>query len=166
MRLRALSLLLLAAALLLSGCDSDGDDPTTTQAAKNVSAWMDEVETALTDGLEPLRAWQTTDDGSKDRKSGCDDGKARRTYAATVDVPAQGDPARSRQRRGSGLGTATNAGWDPSASNDDEDAVTGAVSAKRTKADATGTKLTVDYSPVDGGWHYVVTARTACLPTE
>jgi len=31
---------------------------------------------------------------------------------------------------------------------------------------ASGTKLSVEYSPVDGGWHYVVTARTACLPTE
>lgn len=166
MRLRALSLLLLAAALLFSGCDSDGDGPTTTQAEKNVSAWMDEVETALTDGLEPLSAWQTTDDGSKDRKSGCDDGKARRTYAATVDVPAQGDPPDPDNAEALVWGQLIDVGWDPSASNDDEDAVTGAVSAKRTNADTTGTKLSVDYSPVDGGWHYVVTARTACLPTE
>ncbi len=166
MRLRALAPALLAAVLLLAGCDSDGDAPTTTQAAKDMLAWMDDVETQMTHGLEPLRAWQVTNNGSKDSKSGCDDGRARRTYAATVDVPAQGTPPDPDNAEALIVGQLIDMGWDPSASNDDEDAVSGAVSAKRTKSDATGTKLTIDYSPVAGGWHYIVTARTACLPAE
>lgn len=163
MRISALGLVL-AAALLVSGCDSGGDEPTTSQAGKDVSAWMDELESTVTDGLEPLQPWQATADGSKDEKSGCDDGHARRSYAATVDVPASGTPPDPDNAEALLTGQLLDAAWDPTTSSNNDE--TGTVSAKRSKADATGTKLTVDFSPVAGGWHYELTARTACLPTE
>ena len=163
MRISALGLVL-AAAVLVSGCDSGGDEPTTTQAAKDVSAWMDELETTLTHGIQPLQPWQTSADGSKDQKSGCDDGKARRTYAATVDVPASGTPPDPDNAEALLRGQLLTAAWDPSTSSNND--VSGTISAKRAKGDATGTKLTVDFSPVTGGWHYDLSARTACLPTE
>ena len=78
--------------LLVSGCASGGDDPSTTQAAKDVSAWMDELGTTLAQGVEPLRAWQATDDGSKDRKSGCEDGRARKDVRHHAGRPGQQGP--------------------------------------------------------------------------
>ena len=165
MQLRALGPVLLAAALLVSGCDSNGDDPTTAQAAKDVSAWMEELETMLTDGIEPLRPWQTTDDGSRDHKSGCEDGRASRTYVATLDVPSRSTTLDPDNREALLMGQLIRTGWDPSGTDDDDD-TSGSVSASRTKDDPTGTKLTIRFSPVNGGWHYDVTARTACLPTD
>ena len=140
---------LLAAALLVSGCDSGGDDPTTTQAAKDVSAWMDELETRLTDGIEPLRAWQTTDDGSKDHRSGCDDGKARRTYVAVLDVPAAVTTLDADNREALLMGQLLDAAWEPSGIERRQRRLWNRIGVPDQGRRRPARKLTISFSPVE-----------------
>lgn len=163
MRSRVLGPALACTALLVTGCSSGEEEPTTAQAAEKVTSWMTPLEPRLTKSLETLQPWEATADASKDQESDCEDGRARRTYTATLDVSDATVPPDADNREVLLVGQLGREGWELSSSSNDD--TSGTVTVKRAKADPTGTKLSVDFAPVDGGWRYAVTARTACLPT-
>lgn len=150
-----------AGVLLLTGC---GDDrPTSGEGAKSLVTAMTDARDQLQRGVDPLAAWHADEAGTKDVASGCDDGDARRTYMATLDVPdSQRPDAASHALQVVGqLGAA---GWDAKVG--ERSGSTATLTATRSKRDGAGSSLTLVLTPVQGGWHYALSARTACLPTS
>jgi hypothetical protein len=148
----------LAVLALVSGCASDAPD--SAAAGTKLADWMAELPGALDSGVEPLEPWTPAEQADRDQPSGCEDGEARRTYAATVTVPTQ---ARDAGNRGTLVaGQLGQRGWEvefPLAISE----AGGTVEARREGEDPTGTRLRLAFTAVGGGWRYAVTARTACL---
>ena len=152
-----------ALVLLLATACGGGNAPTPQEAGTRLSSWMETLSQGLTDGIEPLQPWRPTEDGSTEDTDGCGKQQVRRSYVATLDVPDTRDPDPGN-RANLLAGQLTQAGWDTTvpATRSEQ----GSVSARRTGEDDTGTKLAIQFSPVSGGWHYVVTAKTSCLETD
>ena len=151
-----------ALVLLLATACGGADAPTPAEAGSRLTGWMDTLSAGLTDGVEPLQPWQPGDDGSTEDTDGCGKQQVRRSYTATVDVPDTQDPDLGN-RANLLAGQLTQAGWDTTLPTTGSEQ--GSVSARRKGEDDTGTKLAIEFSPVPGGWHYVVTAKTSCLET-
>lgn len=161
----ALVVSLFAAAGCLGGCGSGEADTTASAAGRQLAGWMKALQHEL--GDDGRARWTVSLDAGGDHGRGCASGEARRTYLATTDLPGSHD----EDNVGSLLtGQLTPQGWavqldepvDP-----DGKGVARLWSAVREGDDPTGTRLDISYQQTTPGtYHYVVTARTACLPTS
>ncbi|WP_182526538.1 hypothetical protein [Nocardioides dongkuii] len=135
--------------------------------APDLAEWGGALRDELTDGEEPLEDWRVTDDGTEDDADGCDDGEARRTYAATIDLgfPRDDDADTPVNRL---TGRLSSLGWELSDSVSEPNSGSVTVTRDEDEDDPSGTRLTLEaeLSRVPGGWHHEVTVRTDCLPTD
>jgi hypothetical protein len=150
-----------AGVLLLAGC-GDGR-PTASAGGTKLATSMTHTKDQLEQGVQPLVAWRTGATAGKDVSTGCDKDEARRTYSATLDVPDSQRPDAATHAL-EVVGQLLTVGWDAKVAQRSSSSAT--LTATRTTKDGTGSKLQLVLTPVKGGWHYALDARTACLPTS
>lgn len=154
---------------LLAGCGSDdgatGDEVTTAEAETRLTEWTGQLPEALAD-RDVLTPWKVEQEVAVDETASCPDGEAQLRYAASVEVvdtsvrDEDDDEAQATRVTGQLLGY----GWDTPPPEEGVEPVV--QRATREDDDPTGTELAIEITPVPRGWHYDITAHTACLPTS
>ena len=149
------------AALGVSACGG-GDEITSQETGKRLSAQMDALRETLTGSAELAEPWSSAT--REVEGLSCGKGEARWLYLASFETrgpTTDGDGPTSLT-----VGRLDQAGWKTDLGVGDlDDHPVALVPAYRTDKNPAGTTLDVTIQRGSAGWHYVVSARTTCHST-